>query len=91
MNKQELQNKVQELKELEVMAEELEAEMNAIKDSIKAELTAQNVNELQVGIFKIKWTPVSSKRFDSTSFKAKYQDLYDQFSKITETRRFSIV
>ena len=52
MNKQELENKVKELKELKVMAEELQAEITSIEDSIKAEMTNQNVNELQVGISK---------------------------------------
>ena len=54
MNKQELENKVKEFKELKVMAEELQAEMTAIEDSIKAEMTEQNVTELQAGLFKIR-------------------------------------
>ena len=90
MNRTELENKVVELKELKAMAEELQAEISTIEDSIKAEMTAQNVNELQVGIFKIRWTPVTSNRFDSKSFQAKYEDLYKQFLKVVETKRFSI-
>lgn len=91
MNKAELENKVKELKELKLMAEELQAEMTAIEDVIKAEMTAQNVNELQIGVFKIRWTPVTSNRFDSTSFKKIYSDLYNQFTKVIETKRFTIV
>ena len=90
MNNQELENKIKELKELKVMAEELQAEITTIEDSIKAEMTAQNVNELQVGIFKIRWTPVKSNRFDTTAFKNKYSDLYNQFIKVIESKRFSI-
>ena len=90
MNKTELEQKVIELKELKVMAEELQAEITAIEDNIKAEMTAQNVNELQVGIFKIRWTPVTSNRFDTTSFKNKYADLYNQFLKVIESKRFTI-
>ena len=90
MNKAELENKVKELKELKVMAEELDAEITAIEDTIKAEMTEQNVNELQVGIFKIRWTPVTSNRFDTTSFKKVYADLYDQFTKAIESKRFTI-
>lgn len=90
MNKVELENKVKELKELKVMAEELDAEITAIEDTIKAEMTEQNVNEMQVGIFKIRWTPVKSNRFDSKAFQNKYADLYNQFTKVIESKRFSI-
>lgn len=90
MNKTELEQKVIELKELKVMAEELQNEITVIEDNIKAEMTAQNVNELQVGIFKIRWTPVTSNRFDTTSFKNKYADLYNQFLKVIESKRFTI-
>lgn len=91
MNKEELLKQVTELKELKVMAEELQAEITAIEDSIKAEMTEQNVNELQVGIFKIRWTPVKSNRFDTKAFQGKYAELYNQFLKVVESRRFSIV
>lgn len=90
MNKAELEKQVMELKELKVMAEELQAEITAIEDKIKAEMTEQNVNELQVGIFKIRWTPVTSNRFDTKSFQSKYADLYNQFVKVIESKRFTI-
>ena len=90
MNRTELEAKIVELKDLKVMAEELQAEITAIEDTIKAEMTEQQVNEMQVGIFKVRWTPVKSNRFDSKSFQAKYEDLYKQFLKVVETKRFSI-
>ena len=52
MNKDELLKQVKTLKELKVMAEELQAEITTIEDSIKAEMTEQNVSELQVDVFK---------------------------------------
>lgn len=90
MNKEEMIKKVTELKELKTMAEELQAEITSIEDSIKAEMTVQNVSELQIGMFKIRWTPVKSNRFDSVSFKKVYADLYNQFTKVIETKRFTI-
>ena len=90
MNRTELENKVVELKELKAMAEELQAEITTIEDCIKAEMTEQNVNELQIGIFKVRWTPVKSNRFDAKAFQNKYSDLYNQFLKVIETKRFSI-
>lgn len=90
MNQDELIKKCTELKELKIMAEELQAEITAIEDNIKAEMTEQNVSEMQVGIFKIRWTPVTSNRFDSNAFKKVYADLYKQFTKVIESKRFSI-
>ena len=90
MERTELEKKVRELKELKVMQEELQAEITAIEDSIKAEMTAQNVNELTIDVFKIRWVPVTSNKFDTTAFKNKYIDLYNQFIKVIETKRFSI-
>ena len=90
MNTAELTKQVRNLKELKQMKEELENEITAIEDSIKAEMTAQNVNELIVDVFKIRWMPVSSNRFDTTAFKKIYSDLYSQFTKVIETKRFTI-
>lgn len=90
MGQNELATSVQELKELRTMAEELQAEITTIEDRIKAEMTARGVEELKVGTFKIRWTKVTSNRFDTTSFKQAYEALYKQFSKVTESKRFSI-
>ncbi len=83
-------SKVRELKELKAMAEELSAEITAIEDEIKAEMTARDTDEMIVDIFKIRWTKVTSNRFDSTAFKKSCPDIYQQFTKQTESRRFSI-
>lgn len=86
----EMFNKVKELKELKAMIEELEAEATAIEDTIKAEMIAQNVEEMQVDIFKIRYKTIVSSRFDSKAFKATHADLYDQYTKQTESRRFTV-
>jgi putative phage-type endonuclease len=43
-----------------------------------------------LGERKISWKSVTSNRFDSTSFKKAYPDLYTQFAKPSESRRFTI-
>ncbi len=90
MSTNELTSKVRELKELKAMAEELSAEISAIEDTIKAEMTARGIEEMTVDVFKIRWTKVSSNRFDTTAFKKTHADLYSQYIKATETRRFTI-
>lgn len=91
MSANEMTKKVRELKELKAMIDELSAEAATIEDEIKAEMTARNVNEMAVDVFKIRYTTVNSTRFDSSAFKKAHGDLYAQFSKQTTSRRFSIV
>ena len=50
----------------------------------------KGAKKMTVDIFKIRWTKVTSHRFDSTSFKKAMPELYGQFTKQTESRRFSI-
>lgn len=90
MSANEMTAKVRELKELKAMAEDLAQEITAIEDAIKAELTARNAEEMTVDVYKIRWTKVTSSRFDTTSFKKAMPELYGQFTKTSESRRFSI-
>lgn len=90
MSTKELSSKVRELKELKAMAEELTAEITAIEDAIKAEMTARNTDEMQIDIYKVRWTRFTSSRFDSTSFKKAMPELYSQFTKQSENRRFTV-
>ena len=90
MTNQEMLKKIRELKELKAMADELAAEITAIEDAIKAELTAKNVEEMQVDVFKVRYKTVISSRFDSKAFKATHAELYDQYTKQTASKRFSI-
>ncbi len=90
MTKCELISKVEELKELKVMAEELNAEMAAIEDAIKAEMAARDAEELQAGMFKVRYKTVESRRLDGKSLRAELPELYERFSKTFITRRFVI-
>lgn len=88
MSTQELQAKVQELRELRRFIEELTTEADAITDAIKAQMTSEGVDTLRGDDFKITWREVQSSRFDSKAFKAAMPDLYGQFMKPSTARRF---
>lgn len=90
MSTENLERKIKELHELQRMAEEITAEMESIKDEIKAAMTAQNTDTITAGEYRVRWTAVTSRRFDTTAFKKVYSDLYNQFTKESVTRRFSI-
>ncbi len=90
MSQNELTQKVRELKELKAMQEELSEAITTIEDEIKAVMTAQNTETLKADIFTIRWTTVSSTRFDSNSFRKANPDMYKLFSREVQTRRFSV-
>lgn len=90
MSNRELTSKIRELKELKAMAEDIAAEITAIEDVIKAEMTAQGTDELHIDVYKIRWATVTSKRLDTAAFKKALPELAQQFTKETTTRRFTV-
>ena len=90
MSINELENCIEKMQEWERFASEAQAEADAIRNTIKAEMLDRNTEELQAGRFIIRWTSVVSNRFDSSAFKKVHGDLYKAFCKATSSRRFSI-
>ena len=90
MSSIEISEKIRALKEWEEVIAEAQAEAESIKDSIKAEMSARQVEELEADTFIVRWTSVLSNRFDTTAFKKEHNDLYKQFTKQVTSRRFSI-
>lgn len=90
MSSNELTAKLRELKEMKAMVAELEAEIDTIEDEIKAHMTENETEEMIVDMFKVRYTTVKSSRFDTTAFKKTHVDLYEQYTKLTTTKRFSI-
>ena len=90
MSANEITTKTEALRDLEELIEEAKAEAETLRDEIKGEMMARNVEELSVGQFIVRWTSVLSNRFDTTNFKKMYGDLYKAFTKQSASRRFSI-
>jgi predicted phage-related endonuclease len=90
MGQTELLATVRNLKGLQQMKDELEAEIASAQDAIKAEMAAREVDEMIVDVFRVRWTKVISSRFDTAAFKKAHEDIYSLFAKQSETRRFSI-
>ena len=87
----ELIKKVEEIKELEEMLEEVKASIENLKDSIKAEMLKKGTEELDLdGRYIVRWTSQLASRFDTKRFKEEYKDLYVSFTKEVFSKRFSI-
>lgn len=90
MSNTEIESKARELRELKRMQEELAAEVSALEDVIKAEMTTRAVDEIITGEYRIKWTAYTSSRVDTTALKTALPDIAARFTKITEARRFTV-
>lgn len=86
----ETENKVNGLRELRRMADELSQQIAAIEEELKDEMLARDTDTLTGSNYKITWKLVKSSRFDSKSFKAAYAELYSAFCKPSESRRFVV-
>ena len=56
----------------------------------KEEMLRLDTEELNAGVYIVRYTSVISNRFDSTTFKRLYDDLYKDFTKAVSSRRFSV-
>lgn len=80
--------KVQELMELRKMAEDLQAEMDAITDEIKAYMGEEET--MMAGSWKITYRQTVSKRIDSAALKKVLGDALDGYYKVVTTRPFKV-
>ena len=90
MSKIELLAKIELLNKYEAMMEELKAEADTIRNTIKAEMEAREVEELIAGQYIIRYTAILSNRFDSTAFKKVMPEVYKAYTKQVSSRRFTI-
>jgi len=90
MSTNDLVMKVEKLKELEELLEEVKEEAESVRDEIKQEMMAQDTEELAAGQYIIRWTSVLSNRFDTTAFKKVMPEVYKAYTKQVASRRFTI-
>lgn len=86
----EMIKKIEALNEWEQIIADAQAEAEAIRDAIKAEMMERDTEELIAGQYIVRWTSVLTNRFDSSAFKKVYGDLYKAFTKQSASRRFTI-
>ena len=91
MANSELIKKVEEIRELEDLMEEVKANIESLKDVLKAEMLKQGTEEMDLdGRYIVRWTSQLASRFDTKRFKEEYKDLYLSFTKEVSSKRFSI-
>lgn len=88
MSTHELESKIRELRQLQSLIEEAQAEAEAIKDAIKAYMGEST--ELRAGEYKVTWKTVTSSRLDTTALKKAAPELAAAFTRETKSRRFCV-
>lgn len=90
MSKIELLAKIELLNKYEAMVEEMKAQADTIRNEIKAEMDARELEEMIAGQYIIRYTAVLSNRFDTTAFKKVMPEIYKAYTKQVSSRRFTI-
>lgn len=88
MSINEIEAKARELRQLQALIEEAQAEAEAIKDAIKAAMGDSEA--IQAGEYRITWKAVTTTRIDTTALKKALPDVAERFMKETTTRRFCV-
>lgn len=73
-------------KQIDLMTDECEA----IKDKLKIEMVNQGSEHLNGTGWRATWHNTVTTRFDSSSFKKQYSELYNKFCKPTCGTRFTL-
>lgn len=88
MSANELTAKIRELRELQALIEEAQAETETIKDELKAHMG--EAEEIRAGEYKLTYKTVTSTRLDTKALTAALPEVAQRFSKTTTTRRFCV-
>ncbi len=88
MSTHEIETKIRELRELQALIDEANAEAEAIKDALKAHMG--DSEELRAGEYKITFKPVVSSRLDAKALRAAMPDVAVAFTRSTTVRRFCV-
>ena len=90
MSSNEISKTLKELYELRAMRTELDDEITALEDKVKAEMNQRGVDELEGAGHTAKYAEYTSMRFDASAFKKAQPELAAEFTKATTARRFTL-
>lgn len=88
MSINELEAKARELRQLQALIDEAQAEAEALKDAIKAAMGDREA--IQAGEYKITWKVVTASRVDTVALRKALPDVAERFTHTTTTRRFCV-
>lgn len=81
---------IKELKEYEAIQEQLKKEVELLKQQAIEYLSENGIDEVATADGKITYREVVSNRFDSTSFKKDFMDIYKEYTRQQSVFRFTL-
>ena len=90
MSTNEMTTNARTYREIQAEIKELEAQADALKQSIIREMDARGIEELTAGEYTIRWGLYESNRLDSSKLKAEHADLYAAYCKTNTSIRFQV-
>lgn len=90
MTAEKMTETVHNLRELMRMREELDAEIEAAQDAIKAEMTETGEYEKRGTDWKCTWNEVTQNKLDGKALRAALPEIAEQFTKKSTYRRFLV-
>ena len=88
MSIMEIEDKIRELRQLQALVEEAQAEMEDIRDAIKAHMG--DAEELRAGEYRVTWKTVKTARLDAVALRKALPEVAEKFTRTTTTRRFCV-
>lgn len=88
MSANELESKCRELRQLQALIDEAQAEAETIKDAIKAHMG--DSESVRAGEYTITWKQVKAARIDATALRKALPEVAERFTRTTTTRRFCV-
>lgn len=90
MSIKEMDSKVMTLRELQSEIDRLNAEVEAIKDALKAQMVEQGEETLAGNGWKASWKIIEGTRLDTKALKAALPEIVAKYTVTTRTSRFTI-
>lgn len=89
MSTHELESTIRELRQLQSLIAEAEAEAEALRDALMAHMGERE--ELRAGEYRVSWKPIKAARIDTAALKKALPEVAERFTRETTTRRFVVM
>lgn len=90
MTDRQIKNRIQRLQELEQQIKELEMAADDLRTEIKVTMEDRQTDEIRTGGFIVRWKEIVSRRLDGTALKKALPDVWQTYSKETCSKRFTV-
>lgn len=90
MTEKMIENRIKKLAALEEQIAQLQVQTDVIKSELKTDLEAKGLEELKTKNFFVRWKKVVSNRLDSKALKETLPEIYEQYCRPVNSRKFTI-